>query len=199
MKIGVFGGTFDPPHLGHLILAAEAHHQLSLDRVLFVLTPDPPHKIGVPVSPWRYRMDLLMAALQDNAAFELSRVDIDRPAPHYAVDTIHRLIDNYPGAEMILLIGGDSLNELPDWKNPQELVAHCASLGVMPRPGATVDLDTLEKSIPGIRSKVHWIKAPLIEISSSEIRFRVASGRPYRYFIPPAVYSLIRDHNIYQA
>ena len=118
MKIGVFGGSFDPPHIAHLILAQEACNQLELDRVLWVLTPDPPHKRGRRLTAASTRLAMLQLALQDNTAFLPSRVDIDRPAPQYAVDTLHLLAKEYPHAELVYLMGGDSLRDLPTWRRP---------------------------------------------------------------------------------
>lgn len=199
IRVGVFGGTFDPPHIGHLILAAEGLVQLNLDRLLWVLTPDPPHKQGRSISPLDVRLELLYAALADNPAFELSRVDIDRPAPHYALDTLRLLAEAYPAADLVYLIGGDSLRDLPAWHRPLELLAAVHSLGVMRRPGAKVDLSTLEQQLPGITAKVSFYEAPLLEISSSEIRRNIATGSHFRYYLPPAVYRLIQEQGLYRA
>lgn len=198
MRIGVFGGTFDPPHLAHLILAAEACDQLSLDRLLWVLTPDPPHKQGLDITPLPQRLALLQAALADNPDFEISRVDIDRPPPHYAVDTLHLLRAAFPGAELVYLLGGDSLVDLPAWVRPQEFVRACDELGVMNRPGELPDLDALDAQLPGLAEKVRWVQAPLLEISGSIIRRRAAQGGTYRYYVLPAVYALIEEWGLYQ-
>ncbi len=197
-RIGIFGGTFDPPHLGHLILAKEAEDQLLLERVLWVLTPDPPHKPDRNISPLEARLEMVQAAIDDEPGFELSRVDIERPGPHYAVDTVRLLVERHPQAELIYLIGGDSLHDLPTWRNPQELVQACDRLGVMRRPGDTIDLDALKRIIPGLEERVCWIDAPLLEISSSEIRQRVHDGRAYRYYVPSAVYLLIKQLGLYR-
>lgn len=199
MKIGIFGGTFDPPHFGHLILAAEALDQLKLDRLLFVLTADPPHKKGRRMTATEDRLALLQAALIDNPAFELSRVDIDRPGPHYTVDTVRLLREQHPGDELIYLMGGDSMrNLLIDWYKPDEFVAACDFIGVMRRPQDHIDLEVLEAQIPGLKDKVLFMDAPLLEISSRQIRARAASGRPYRYYLPRAVYDVICQRRLYQ-
>jgi nicotinate-nucleotide adenylyltransferase len=197
MRLGIFGGTFDPPHLGHLILAAEAQDQLALDRLLFLLTPDPPHKQGQRVSPLADRQEMLRRAIADNPAFELSRVDVDRPPPHYAVDTLRILARQYPGAELVYLMGGDSLRDLPTWHDPQGFVDAAHSIGVMRRPGDTIDLSGLEERLAGAVDKVHFIDAPLLEIASSEIRERVAQGRPFRFYLPAPVYSYIVENKLY--
>ncbi|HEX2981688.1 MAG TPA: nicotinate-nucleotide adenylyltransferase, partial [Anaerolineaceae bacterium] len=186
------------PHIGHLILAAEAREQLNLDRLLWMLTPDPPHKQGRVISPMEVRREMVCAAIAENPAFELSTVEIDRPGPHYAVDTVRIVQRMHPEASVLYLIGGDSLHDLPTWHEPARLVADCAALGVMRRPGDQIDLSALEQNIPGISAKVAWIDAPLLEISASEIRERVRNGQTYRYYLPESVFRLIQQHQLYQ-
>jgi nicotinate-nucleotide adenylyltransferase len=197
-KLGVFGGTFDPPHLAHLILAAEAQSQLGLSQVLWVLTPNPPHKHGEQISPLAVRLQMLQAALLDAPNFELSRVDIDRPPPHFAVDTLHRLAEQHPQAELIYLMGGDSLGDLAGWYCPQDFVQACDGIAVLLRPGPAPDLAALEAVLPGLTSKVAFIHAPMMEISSSLIRQRVRAGRPVRYFLPPKVYNILVAEHLYR-
>lgn len=197
MKIGIFGGTFDPPHLGHLILASEALCQLNLNRLLFVLTSTPPHKIGQAITPIETREKLVKAALVDNPNFEFSRVDIDRAGPHYAVDTVNIIRGQFPGSKLVYLIGGDSLINLPSWHKPQELVNAVDELGVMRRPWINIDWSSLEKQIPGVSEKVRFVDAPLLEISSSEIRKRVAEASAFRYYVPIEVYRLIVEERLY--
>ncbi len=199
MRIGIFGGTFDPPHVGHLILAAEARDQLKLDRVLWVVTPDPPHKLNRSITPLAARLELVQAALDGDPEFVISRVEIDRPGPHYSADTVKILARENPGAELFYLMGGDSLHDLPPWMRPRELVDCLTGIGVMRRPQDFVDLPWLERALPGIIGKVHFVDAPLLEISSTSIRERVAAGRHYRYFLPPAVYQLIKDQGLYKS
>ena len=119
MRLGIFGGTFDPPHIGHLVLASEAYHQLKLDRLLWVLTPRPPHKPNQQITALEYRIEMVQAIVEDEPTFELSRVEIDRPPPHYAVDTVEILGKRFPGARLIYLVGGDSLRDLPLWRHVQ--------------------------------------------------------------------------------
>ena len=197
MQLGVFGGTFDPPHIAHLILAAEAYAQLNLNKVLWVLTPQPPHKRNQYITPAADRLAMLKAALGDDPAFELSRVDLDRPAPHYAVDTVKLLKRLHPDDRLIYLMGGDSLKDLPEWHNAQEFVAVCDGLGVMMRSKNEIDLQALESLLPGIRHKVQNIRAPVLEISSTHVREWIAQGRPYRYYLPAAVFQVIQERNIY--
>lgn len=197
-RLGVFGGTFDPPHIGHLILASEAIDQLNLSRVLWVLTPDPPHKKGQVITALPLRRRMLRAALADNSNFEFSDVDINRQPPHYAVDTVKILRQENPAAELIYLMGSDSAHDLPNWHNPLEFVGACDALGVMCRPNNDIDLTEIEGVIPGVSAKVQFIRAPLLEISSCEIRDRIALHRPYRYFLPVEVYNIIQKERFYQ-
>jgi nicotinate-nucleotide adenylyltransferase len=196
-QIGLFGGTFDPPHLGHLILASEAGAQLHLDRILWVLTPNPPHKQHQAITPVEHRLAMVQCAIQDNPLFELSRVELERPGPHYTLDTIKQIAAQHPDADIIPLIGSDSLRDLPNWNRPNELLQACHWVGVMHRPGEQENLEELERRLPGIRSKVHYVDAPLLEIASREIRNRIASGRPFRYYLHPAVYEYIVTHRLY--
>lgn len=197
-RIGIFGGTFDPPHVGHLILASEAVDFLKLDRLLWLLTPDPPHKLTQPLTDWHHRLAMLERSLVDNLDFEISKVDIDRPAPHFAVDTMHILSAQYPAAELVYIMGGDSLRDLPDWNKPHEFIQACHLLGVMRRPGDLIDVSKLELILPGLSAKVCFMDAPLLSISSHQIRQRVSEGRSFRYYVTGAVYSYIKYNKLYQ-
>lgn len=197
-RLGIFGGTFDPPHLAHLILADEALYQLSLDSVKWVLTPESPLKPDKWISPWEIRIKLLEAALSTNNAFEVSRVDIDRSPPHYAYETLQILGEIYSTYDLVYLIGGDSLKDFPTWKKPGQILSACDTIGVMARPGDMIDLDVLDQTIPGIRSKVRWIDAPLLEISASSIREKVKRGEPFKYYLPAGVYELIQELDLYK-
>ena len=197
MRIGLFGGTFDPPHLGHMILAAEARHQLKLDRLLFVLTPDPPHKRDRQITSLGHRLTLVEAALAENPAFELSRVEIDRPGPHYAVDTVRILQREFPGDDLIYLMGGDSMGDLTKWHDPAGFVEACHEIGVMHRPEFGFDIEEINAHLPGVAAKSRIINAPLLEIASREIRARIAEGRPYRYYLLPQVTQIIKARSLY--
>ncbi len=196
-RIGLFGGTFDPPHLGHLILASEARSQLGLTRLLWTVTPDPPHKQDQTITPLEHRLAMVKLAIEDNPFFELSDVE-NRPAPQYTVDTIKLVAEQNPQAEIVPVIGGDSLQDLPTWHEPKEILYAAHWVGVMRRPGEEVNLEELERELPGIKSKVHYVDAPLLEIASREIRSRVATGKPFRYYLPEPVYEYIEQHHLYQ-
>ena len=197
-RFGIFGGTFDPPHFGHLILAAEAHYQLRLDQVWWLLTPQPPHKRTQQVTPLGVRAQLVSAAINHDPAFALSLVEAERPGPHYAVDTLRVLRERYPHDTLIYLMGGDSLAALPTWHQADRFVALADAIGVMRRPYDRIDWVALEQRLPGLRAKVRIIEAPLLEIAAHELRARIAQKRPYRYYLPQPVVELIETYGLYQ-
>lgn len=197
-SLGVFGGTFDPPHITHLILANEALIQLSLERVLWVLTPVPPHKPDRVITPLIIRKQMLEAAINDNSSFELSEVEINRKPPHYAADTMYLLKEVHPGAEFIYLMGEDSLRDLPGWYQPNIFIQRCKSLGIFRRPGVKVDVNSLKLTLPGLEHKILYIDVPLLDISSTDIRRRVAKYKSFRYYLPEKVYQLVLKYHLYQ-
>lgn len=198
MLISLFGGTFDPPHLGHLAVCQAAFSGLSLDRLFWVLTPDPPHKLSQLITPLPHRIAMVEIALQ-GTSFELSRIDLDRPAPHYALDTVQLVAGQYPDAELLYLMGSDSLNDLPAWHRPADLVTALHHIGVMLRPGETPDLPALERLLPGLTAKVRFVGAPPVDISASDIRRRAKVGEPFGDLVPPGVAQYIREHHLYQS
>ena len=197
-KIGLFGGTFDPPHIGHLILASEAVHQFGLSRLLWMLAPDPPHKQEQPITPLPHRLEMLQRMISDNPTFEVSHLEINRPGPHYTIDTVRLLAQQESNADIILLLGGDSLRDLPTWRLYADLVAEVTKIGVMRRPGDPFDMPALEAIIPGLTEKVTFIDAPLQDLASREIRRRIADGEPYRYYVFPPVYEYIEANHLYR-
>lgn len=197
-RIGIFGGTFDPPHIAHRVLAMEACDQLGLEKLLWVLTAAPPHKQDQPITPVAWRVLLVQEAIRDNPLFELSRVEIDRPGPHYAADTLELIASKYPDDALYYLIGGDSLRDLPGWYSPDVLLRNCEALGVMRRPGDQIDIEKLEDSLPGIREKIRFIETPMMEISSTRIREQIQAGRSFRYYLPEGVYRIIEERDFYR-
>jgi nicotinate-nucleotide adenylyltransferase len=197
MRIGVFGGTFDPPHFGHLRLAEAARAQLRLDKVLWVLTADPPHKQDNDLSPLADRLAMVKAIIAVEPGYEFSRVDIDRPGPHWAADTVRLLKEQFPDSELVYLMGGDSLRDLPRWGRPLEFLSGC-SLGVMRRPGDTFDLAVLETILPGITAKVEFVETPPLDVASHEIRARVHAGETYSDLVPEVVARIIQSRGLYQ-
>ena len=196
--VGVLGGTFDPPHIGHRILADEGRVALGLDQVYWVLTPFPPHKRSRPITPLDLRKKMLQEAIQGNADFCFSTADIDRPQPHYSLGTMEWLSQHNPGVSFIYLMGSDSYQNLPTWYQPRKFLDACTGLGVMLREGTEIDFKELEQEIPGIQAKTHFFSAPLISVSSLDIRRRVRNGEPYRYLVPGGVYTIIEEYGLYR-
>lgn len=195
-RLGVFGGTFDPPHFGHLALARAARDALALTEVLWAVAADPPHKRGQVRTLAAIRVRLVQAAIAGEPGMRLSRVDLDRPGPHYSVDAVAILANAHPGAELIFLIGGDSLRDLPTWHQPQDLIRRCR-LGVLRRPGAAFDLEALERAIPGLTDRIDFIDAPPVSASSRDIRARAAAGGSLKGLVAPAVGELIAAERLY--
>jgi len=199
MRIGILGGTFDPPHIGHLILASEAQEQLDLDHVLWVLTPYPPHKRSQKISPLENRLTMVLLAIAGNPRFKLSRVDIDREPPHFATDTVTVLRQKSPKDMFYYLLGADSMFDLPTWHEPDKFISLCDGIGVMMRNDISGDMKKLRESLPGLQKKLHILEVPLIDISGSDIRRRVADGKQFRYFVTDKIYHYILNHQLYQS
>lgn len=199
MRLGILGGTFDPIHIGHLILAEEAWHQLGLDQVLLAPAADPPHKRGQGKSPADHRVRMVELAIADNPHLVLSRIDVDRPGPHYTLDMVRLLHEQYGlGASLYFLMGMDSLADLPTWHRPLDLMQQC-QLVALSRPGADFDWDALETALPGVRSRVMVLPMPLLQISGSDLRTRARQGRPLRYQVLPQVERYIHEQQLYRA
>ena len=178
MRLGILGGTFDPIHIGHLILAEEAWYQLGLQKVLLVPAGNPPHKQGRRLSAVEHRVKMIELAIADNTHFELSRVDVDRPGPHYTLDMVKLHLDQYgPGTDLYFLMGLDSLADLPNWHEPTKLVELC-NLVALSRPDSGFDWDALEEKLPSVRWRVMFLPMPELQIASSMLQQRVRQGRP---------------------
>jgi nicotinate-nucleotide adenylyltransferase len=197
LKLGVLGGTFDPPHYGHLALAGAARAGLAVERVLFVPAGEPPHKLGQPVTPAFHRVAMVSLAIAGDEALALSRADLDRPGPHYTVDLLTILRRAYPSAELAFLMGSDSLVQLLSWRDPLGIVRQ-ATLAVLRRPGWEAELDKLAREIPEIREHLVWLEGAIVDVSGTEIRNRVRGGLPIGEMVPPAVASYIYRHRLYQ-
>ena len=196
-KIGIFGGTFDPVHLGHLIVATELRHALALDRLLFVPAGRPPHKSALDIAADDHRLAMLRLAVADTPELEVSGADLGRAGLAYTAELLERLATALGPARLFFLIGNDSLRDLPNWREPNR-IAEMAELGVAARMGAPVDLDAVLAAVPAARDRVHLIATPLIGIASREIRSRLAIGAPIRFQVPPAVEAYIREHGLYR-
>jgi len=195
-RLGIFGGTFDPIHLGHLLIAEEFREQLQLDRVLFLPAGQPPHKSGRPISPVQHRLAMLHLAIGGEPAFGISYVDVQRPGPCYTADSLAILRSQYPGDELFFLMGEDSLAALPTWRAPNRIAAQ-AIMAVALRPGVTIHLDRVIAAVPTARDRIQLVRAPLIQIAASDIRRRVAEGRSIRYHVPREVEDYIYANQLY--
>jgi nicotinate-nucleotide adenylyltransferase len=199
MNVGVLGGTYDPIHSGHLVIAEEARRKLELNRVIFVPTGQPWLKTNREITPAVHRLEMVRRAVNGKDNFELSTVEVDRPGPSYSVDSI-AILKQQLGAEVkvFFLIGWDSLAELPQWHEPTRLIKLCKLVAVT-RPGLSrPDLKLLESSIPGITENVVWLDIPPIDISSSDIRDRVAQGLSIHDLVPEVVESYIKENKLYR-
>lgn len=196
-RIGVFGGTFDPPHIGHLIAALELRYALKLDRLLFVPAGRPPHKPTDAVASNRHRLEMLRLAIGDNAGFELSTIDVDRAGPSFTSDLLQRLDEHLAPARLVFLMGEDSLRDLPEWHQPGRIAA-LAEIGVASRPGVASDLNSIHRAVPETRNQITLVPIPGLDVSSSDIRRRVATGAPITYQVPALVERYILDRGLYR-
>jgi nicotinate-nucleotide adenylyltransferase len=238
--IGVIGGTFDPIHLGHLVIAEEVYATLKLDRMVFVPAGQPPHKPGQIVTPAHERLIMLELAVASNPHFTISRVDLDRPGPSYTVETL-RLLRQQWGEQTVIdfVIGWDSLEDLLDWYDPAGILKQLDHLVAVKRPGYPAPIraddaragdqgpgrpqgyaptilggagteaapaeqdekgyiDRLEQRLPGVRQRLIVLSAPQLEISATELRQRIAEGRPIKYQVPDVVEQYIIQHGLYR-
>lgn len=196
-KIGILGGTFDPPHIGHLLLAEYTREALDLDSVLFVpaglqpLKPDTRQMV-------EHRLNMVKLAIADNRNFAISRVDLDREGPHYTADTVPLVQAEYPDAQLHFLMGGDSLHDFPKWGRPME-IARIARLAVMRRSDEAVSADMHADTLPELSNYVDMIDTPLLSIwlSSTHIVERLQSGQSVRYLVPDNVLHYIQENELY--
>lgn len=202
MRLGIFGGTFDPVHYGHLLLAEYARVACRLDRVWFVPAAIAPHKSSREATPGEQRADMLELAVAENEAFQVSLMELERGGLSYTRDTLQNIKSQQPDAELFLLLGADSLADLPNWRAPDEICTLATPVVVF-RPGAPEpDYDVLQGLVPSERMAAirnHRIDMPLIELSGTEIRRRVAAKRSVRYQTPEAVVEYIARHGLYAA
>lgn len=201
MRIGIFGGTFDPVHLGHLIMAEQAREQAALDQLWFVPSFRPPHKQDQEITPFERRADMLGFALAGREdLFRIDLIEQRRAGPSYTTDTLAELAGQHPGNDWFLLLGADCLPDLPKWRDPVTLLGQ-ATLLTVARPGhPTMDAGELARSlnIPPDRVRLQPIDVPLIDISSRELRRRVREGRGITYQVPRAVEVYIRERKLYR-
>jgi nicotinate-nucleotide adenylyltransferase len=198
VKLGVLGGTFDPPHIGHLILAEEARLALGLGQVLFVPAGAPWRKAGQELSPREDRLAMVRLAVGSNPHFSVSALETEREGPSYTAETLAALQEQLAaGSETFFILGQDSLADLPNWWQPQRIM-ELARLAVAARTAwEPAQADALEREVPGISQRLVWLDMPRIDISSTAVRERVRRGLSIRYWVPPAVEEYIRQHGLY--
>ena len=197
MKIGILGGTFDPPHYGHLTLAQAALTQLLLDQILFAPVGVQPLKQDQPASAPEHRARMIELAITDQPHFALSRADLDRPGPHYTVDLLAIIQQQFPDASLWFILGEDSLSDLLRWRDPARLI-QLARLAVLRRPGCQPDWPTLDRELPDLRSRVDWLEHAELDISASDLRQRVQHGLTINALVPPKVIEFIHTQHLYQ-
>ena len=196
MRIGIFGGTFDPVHLAHLILAEQCREQGRLDQVWFLPASQPPHKAHHVTTPLAQRTEMLTLALAGNPAFRVDDLEKNRAGPSYTADTLDELQARHPGHEFVLVLGSDALRDLPGWHEPRRIVQRAALL-VKGRPGVDlVPAEELQAKV-GEAVRLQVVEAPLVDISSRDLRERVRAGRSIRYLVPRAVEMYIQDKRLY--
>lgn len=196
MRLGLYGGTFDPIHLGHLILAEQCREACGLDRVWLIATGSPPHK-PEGRTPIGHRLEMVRIAIAGHPAFVASDIEAKRPGPHYSVETLEAIRRDHPNDELFFLIGADSLADLPSWREP-ERIAQTATIVVVNRPGIEeVDPSRLPDFGPGSHP-LAWVSIPPVGIASSDLRRRLAEGRSIRYMVPRGVEAYIEAHGLYR-
>jgi nicotinate-nucleotide adenylyltransferase len=200
VKVGLLGGTFNPPHIGHLVCAMEARDQLGLDVVRLVVAAVPPHKEVVADPGVEVRLELCALAAGDEPRLEVSRIEADRGGPSYTADTLRALHEDAPEDELTFIVGGDMAYALPAWREP-EVVLGLARLGVAEREGVRRG-DILERlsaaGLPGVPERIDFFDMPRLDVSSSQLRRRVAAGRPIRHLVPDAVADRIASLGLYR-
>jgi nicotinate-nucleotide adenylyltransferase len=196
VRVGILGGTFNPPHLGHLVCAQEAYIQLDLERVLFIPARTPPHKPVEEEPGAEHRLELCRLAVQDDERFEVSELEMKREGPSYTVDTLSELHSNAPENDLYLIVGGDVAAGLPEWHEPERVLS-LATLGVAKRRGTP--RESVEAALQHLEGgdRTEFFRMPRIGVSSTLVRRRVESGEPIRYIVPDSVADYIQEHDLY--
>lgn len=201
MRIGIIGGTFDPVHYAHLAIAEEVYQALKLARVVFVPAGEPPHKVGYQITPVQHRVAMLKQAIATNPHFTLSLVDTRRPGPSYTVETLRLLRQEWgQQTELYFVLGGDSLKDLPTWYDASGIIAQ-AMIVALVRPGYPGAINSragLAAALPGIEQRLIVLEGPRMDIPATDLRQRVAGGRPIKYQTPEVVERYIFQHRLYR-
>lgn len=196
MNIGIFGGAFDPVHNGHLLLAEQCREQCELDEVWFIPTRNPPHKEAGSLSPGRDRCEMLALATAGVPEFVVKRVELDRDDVSWTVDTLRGICETNQDDQLFLLIGADSLSDLPTWREPEAIAELAAIVAVNRGDSEPVCVDGLS---PTIRDRVRFVTIPGVAISATDIRTRIAKGRSIRFLVPRAVEQFIVERGVYSS
>lgn len=200
MRVGIFGGTFDPIHLGHLILAEQCREQCQLDEVWFVPALIPPHKQNHSISTAATRCAMIEFAISGNPSFRLERLELERTGPSYTVTTLEKLHGDAPGRELFLLLGADSIHDLPTWREPKRIL-ELATIVAVNRGRETFDEQAVRQHLTAqlgdIDPRICVVSMPGIDISATEIRSRVQQGLSIRYQVSRAVEAYILEHSVY--
>lgn len=199
MRLGLFGGTFDPPHLGHLILAEQCREQCALDEVWMLPSGQPPHKRSGEMTAGDRRAEMIELAVAGHPAFRVDRRELKRTGTTYTVDTLRQFHDEDPARELFFLIGADSLADLPGWRQPAQILQLATIVAVnrgdRPFPDTSALVDTVGSELA---ARVVRVTIPGIDLSSTDLRRRVREGRSIRYFVPRAVEAYIREHQLFR-
>ncbi|NNJ09369.1 nicotinate (nicotinamide) nucleotide adenylyltransferase [Chloroflexales bacterium ZM16-3] len=197
-RIGIYGGTFDPIHIGHLAIAEDARHTLGLSQVLFIPTARQPLKDEVQGATPLQRLEMVRLACATNPHFAVSDLELRRPPPSYTIDTLLALRADLGSAiDLVFLLGVDAARDLPRWYRATEII-RLVRLAVISRPGYSLSLQALETNMPGISERCVTIDGPRLDVSSSDLRARLFAGRPVRYQIPDPVIDYIAAHGLYR-
>jgi nicotinate-nucleotide adenylyltransferase len=192
MDVGLFGGSFNPPHIAHLIVAEIARDQFGLDEVWWIPNATPPHKSDHELAAVEHRLAMTERAVAEHPSFRLCKIEVERAGVSYTVETLRALDEEHPKTDFALVIGSDSLDHFADWHRPDE-IAERAALVVYKRPGVIE-----QAAEPRFANQAHFVSAPVMEVSGTEIRSRRRAGRSIRYLVPDAVREYIRTHGLYQ-
>ena len=200
MRIGLFGGTFDPPHLGHLILAERCREDAGLDEVWFLVSYRPPHKTGQPLTRFEHRCEMTTLATTGQPLFKVEPIEKELPPPSYTAETLAELRCRHPTDEFALIVGADSLADLPQWYEPRRVLEQAAVVAV-PRPGVetwTADRLAAAVGLPREAVRLTVVDGPLVEVASRDLRQRVAGGKSIRFLVPRAVEEYVREKALYR-
>ncbi|MCO5385718.1 MULTISPECIES: nicotinate-nucleotide adenylyltransferase [Desulfosporosinus] len=197
-RLGIMGGTFDPIHYGHLVAAEMARAEFKLSKVLFIPTGTPPHKDRKDISAAEMRYEMVKLAIQDNPAFDISRVEIEREGPSYTVETLRVLRRDWPEHELYFITGSDALLEIFSWREAEEIFRLIQYIGAA-RPGfdASDFFLKVQHEHPETQGKIHYLEVPALAISSTDIRARVRRREPIRYLLPETVRLYLEQHRLY--